>query len=238
MEEETATNEKPKACSKGESSKNFRMNRGVTNDVHLKFTKIESEIIEIPSHAVSHEWDFTLIGYFTGQFPGLKAVHDLCKTWGVKYSLKSHDSGWLMFKLGSEKDMEDVLHGGPYSKWGRTLMLKKMPLGFRFDNFEKSVIPVWVKLKYLPICCWNNDALSLICSKIGRPLQSDRMTLTKDLVSYVRVLIEVDAAQSLVREVSIFVEGVVWSQHVDYKFEHNTTWPVENLARVPRLSFL
>ncbi|KAL8463440.1 hypothetical protein ACS0TY_034188 [Phlomoides rotata] len=163
MEEEAAVNEKPKAWTKGDSSKIFKMNRVVSNDVRLNFTKIDSEVVEIPSHGVSREWDFTLIGYFTGRFPGLKAVHDLCKTWGFKYSLKSHDSGWLIFKLGSEKEMGDVLSGGSYSKWGRTLMLKKMPLGFRFDNFEISMIPVWIKLKFPPLCCWNNDALSLIC---------------------------------------------------------------------------
>ncbi|KAL8463439.1 hypothetical protein ACS0TY_034187 [Phlomoides rotata] len=45
------------------------------------------------------------------------------------------------------------------------------------------------------------------------------MTLSKERVSYVRVLIEVDAALPLVREVNIKVEGVELSQSVEYKFE-------------------
>ncbi|KAL8463441.1 hypothetical protein ACS0TY_034189 [Phlomoides rotata] len=185
MEEEIVEKELPKAWSKGDSSKLFKANRAASTDVRLKFIEPVSNVVEILEYGVSHEWDFTLIGYFTGRFPGLKAVHDLCKTWNVKYSLKSHENGWLMFKLGSEEDVEGVLNGGPYSKWGHMLMLKKIPLGFRFDNFEISQIPVWITLKFLLMCCWNNTALSHICSQIGRPIQTDRMTLTQDRVSYV-----------------------------------------------------
>ncbi|KAL8512636.1 hypothetical protein ACS0TY_018937 [Phlomoides rotata] len=216
---DVAPKEKPKAWTNGDTSKLFKKNRETSKDVRLKFTKIESDVVEIPSEGISHEWDFTLIGYFTGRFPGLKTVHGICKRWGVKYSLSNHDSGWLMFKLGCEEEMERVLNGGPYSVWGRTLMLKKMPLGFRFNDFEILVMPVWAKLNHLPMCCWNNVALSLICSKIGRPIQTDRMTFTKERVSYVRVLIEVDAAAHLVREVSVKVAGEEWIQPVEYEFE-------------------
>ncbi|KAL8556555.1 hypothetical protein ACS0TY_004126 [Phlomoides rotata] len=219
IEVECSAKNKPKAWSKGESSKIFKSNRAPSIDVRLKFMKSDSDVVEIPSHGISRDWDSTLIRYFTGRFPGLKATHDLCKKWGVKYSLSNHDSGWLLFKLSSEVDVESVLNGGPYSIWGRTLMLKKMPFGFRFNNFEISVTPVWIKLKFLPMCCWNTTALSLICSKIGRPIHSDRMTLSMERVSYVRVLVEVDAAEPLVREVKVLVEGVEWTQPVEYEFE-------------------
>ncbi|KAL8492108.1 hypothetical protein ACS0TY_023653 [Phlomoides rotata] len=189
MEEETSANIKSKAWSKGESSNFFKTNRASSIDVHLKFMKSDSDVVEIPAHGISRDWDSTLIGYFTGRFPGLKATHDLCKKWGVKYSLSNHDSGWLLFKLSSEVDAESVFNGGPYSMWGRTLMLKKMPLGFRFNNFEISVLPVWITLKFLSMCCWNTTALSLISSKIGRPIHSGRMTLSMERVSYVRVLV-------------------------------------------------
>ncbi|KAL8492856.1 hypothetical protein ACS0TY_024160 [Phlomoides rotata] len=94
-----------------------------------------------------------------------------------------------------------------------------MPLGFRFNNFEISVMPVWIKLKFLPMCCWNTTTLSLICSKIGRSIHSDRMTLSMERVSYVRVLVEVDAAEPFVREIKVLVEGVEWTQPVEYEFE-------------------
>ncbi|KAL8492860.1 hypothetical protein ACS0TY_024164 [Phlomoides rotata] len=219
IEEEISAKNKPKTWSKGESSKFFKSNRAPSIDVRLKFMKYDSDVVEIPSHGISRYWDSTLIGYFTGRFPGLNATHDLCKKWGVKYSLSNHDNGWLLFKLSSGVDVESVLTGGPYSMWSRTLKLKKMPLGFRFNNFEISVMPVWIKLKFLPMCCWNTTALSLICSKIGRPIHSERMTLSMERVSYVRVLVEVDAAEPLVREIKVLVEGVEWTQLVEHKFE-------------------
>ncbi|KAL8463850.1 hypothetical protein ACS0TY_033701 [Phlomoides rotata] len=97
--------------------------------------------------------------------------------------------------------------------------VEKMPLGFCFDNFEISPIHVWITLKFLPMCCWNNTALSHICSQIGRPIQTDRMTLIQDRVSYIRVLVEVDAAKPLVRAVAIKVGKVEWLPPVDYEFE-------------------
>ncbi|KAL8514770.1 hypothetical protein ACS0TY_013740 [Phlomoides rotata] len=163
--------------------------RAPSIDVRLKFMKSDLNVVEIPSHGISRDWDSTLIG------------------------------GWLLFKLSSEVDVESVLNGGLYSMWGRTLMLKKMPLGFRFNNFEISVMPVWIKLKFLPMCCWNNTTLSLICSKTRRPTHTDRIILTMERVSYVRVLVEVDAAEPLVREVKVIVEGVEWTQLVEYEFE-------------------
>ncbi|KAL8520763.1 hypothetical protein ACS0TY_011350 [Phlomoides rotata] len=93
IEEEILAKKKPKAWSKGESSKNFKSNRAPSIDVRLKFMKSDSDVVKIPSHGISRDWDSTLIGYFTDRFPGIKATHDLCKKWGVKYSLSNHDSG-------------------------------------------------------------------------------------------------------------------------------------------------
>lgn len=208
-----------KAWVRGDSEKLFKTNRQASKEVRLKYTPIYADIVEIPDHGISHEWDFTLIGYFTGRFPGIGAVHSICKSWGVKYTLKSHDSGWLLFKLMSEEDVATVLGGGPYSKWGRMLMLKRMPMGFHFDNFEISLIPVWIKLPHLPLCCWNSTAIGLICSKIGRPLHTDKMTFSKERVSYVRALVEVDASKPLVRDVSFSIGGFVMNQFVEYEFE-------------------
>lgn len=78
---------------------------------------------------------------------------------------------------------------------------------------------MWIKLSFLPLSCWTNTALSHICSKIGRPLHTDHMTFTKERVSYVRVLVKIDAAKSLIREVLIKVGNTEWIQTVDYEFE-------------------
>lgn len=74
-------------------------------------------------------------------------------------------------------------------------------------------------MSFLPLSCWTNVALSHICSKIGRPLHTDIMTFIKDIVSYIRLLVEVDAAKSLVTKVPIKVGNHEWSQVVEYEFE-------------------
>lgn len=68
------------------SQKLIRNNRKPTKKVPLSFVKTNGDIVEVPESGLDSDWDFTLIGYFTGHFPGLG-------TWNVRYSLKNHDSG-------------------------------------------------------------------------------------------------------------------------------------------------
>lgn len=99
----------PKGWSLEHSQKLIRGNRKPTSEVRLSFSKIDGDVVVIPETELDQGWDYTLIGYFTGRFfPGLGVVHSICKSWRVHYSLKSHDSGWLLFKLHQNRQNVDV----------------------------------------------------------------------------------------------------------------------------------
>ncbi|KAL2542217.1 Uncharacterized protein Adt_03195 [Abeliophyllum distichum] len=81
-------------------------------------------------------------------------------------------------------------------------------------------MPLWVVLPGLPVDCWNAEALGMIASKIGRPISMDNLTYTKGRLSYARVLIEVDAAAKLVRNVNVLLAtGKQRDQKVVYEHE-------------------
>ncbi|KAL2475133.1 DUF4283 domain-containing protein [Abeliophyllum distichum] len=151
----------------------FKDNRKPSQCLALEvFDNLPDEIVF--DHSVEDDlemvWGYYLIGYFTGRFPGKKALLKLCDSWNVKYEYHTHASGWLVFKFDDDTSRQKVLNGGPYFVFGRPLLLKVMPDCFEFDDEEICKMPVWVMLQGLPLNYWNPKALGMIASKIGKPL--------------------------------------------------------------------
>ncbi|CAH9140304.1 unnamed protein product [Cuscuta epithymum] len=112
-------------------------------------------------------WGYCLVGCFTGHFPGLKAIHELKVKWGVKCQIRSHDKGWVIFKFQTDVDRMKVLNEGPYTIFGKLLMLKVLSEDFTFDDEEFLKVPIWVKFPHLPMKLWNKDAMSEVASMVG-----------------------------------------------------------------------
>ncbi|KAL9347263.1 hypothetical protein Peur_058630 [Populus x canadensis] len=129
-----------------------------------------------------------------------------------------HDSGWLIFEFPSESAMLDILGGGPYSVFGRPLILQVMPDFFDFIPPDLTRMPTWVRFPNLPIRCWTPLCLSKLASVIGRPLHCDEPTSTKSKLSYARVLIEVDLLGTMPNLVSVQLpNGLTLGQQVIYE---------------------
>lgn len=200
----------------------FQSNREVNDNLTLSVWVNDDSSIKLEvedADTVAKAWGFGLIGYVAGKFPGKGAIHSCCKSWGVKFQLHFHASGWLLFKFSSEMDRDEVLRKGPYYIYGRPLLLKVMPDMFKFNDSEISKVPVWVQFPSLPLEFWNVRALSKITSKLGTPKQADKLTISRDRVSYARVLVEIDVTQPLKEELCIIdPNGQQFSQEVRYEY--------------------
>ena len=200
----------------------FRDNRNLSKGLMLEELEVEGDRVLLEKDdvdVVEEAWGFCLVGLFAGKFPGMVAVSKLRESWKVKCSFWRHRSGWLVFKFQSDEDRLKVLNGGPYFAYGSNLMLKIMPSCFRFEGEAVTSVPIWIQLPGLPLDCWNGRALSKIVSKVGKPISSDKMTLTKERISFARVLVEVDVSSDIVSEVEIQLPtGVVYHQSVIPEF--------------------
>ncbi|KAH1265639.1 hypothetical protein GmHk_01G001310 [Glycine max] len=200
----------------------FKDNRSPSKGFGMKFSPPPSDdevlLEETDLQPLEEALGHSLIGYVAGRFPGKKALLDCCKKWGVKFSYSAHQSGWLVFKFESEDDLNQVLSAGPYFIFQRPLLLKVMPAFFDFGNEELSKIPVWVKLRNLPLELWNPQALGKILSKIGSPIRSDHLTASKGSISFARALVEVDASLELIDEVRFRLPtGKTFVQKIEYE---------------------
>ena len=199
----------------------FKDNRNLGKGIKLNMVDSVDDILHLKDEDVDDVeeiWGFCLVGLFSGRFPGMEAIRTIRSGWKVDCNYWIHRSGWIVFKFKSEEDRLSVLNGGPYFIYGRSLMLKNMPRCFRFGGEEFATVPVWVKLPDLPIDCWNARALSKIASRIGKPITTDKMTLTKERLSFARVMVEVDASKELVSSVEIKLpNGEIYNQFVEFE---------------------
>ncbi|KAL0406578.1 UNVERIFIED_CONTAM: hypothetical protein Slati_3971700 [Sesamum latifolium] len=53
-------------------------------------------------------------------------------------------------------------------------------------------VPIWVKLRHIPIELWTTDGLSTIASSIGRPLYPNAITKAGTRLDFARVCVMVD----------------------------------------------
>lgn len=71
--------------------------------------------------------------------------------------------------------------------------MKAIPKSFSFSAEEMTIVPVWVKIHNWPMEHWNSKTLSKFATRLGSPDSTDGFTKEKLGISYVRILIHMDA---------------------------------------------
>ncbi|CAH9076348.1 unnamed protein product [Cuscuta epithymum] len=176
----------------------FKDNRAPSKGLKLRYIEPEGDFVDLSDGTLCDLisiWGYCLVGCFTGDFPGMRAIHNLMESWGVRCKLLPHKKGWVIFQFKSEEDRTKVLMGGPYMVLGRSLMLKNLQQGFSFEDEEFLKVPIWLKLPHLPMDCWSEDSVSKISSRLGMPIFTDGVTSEKTMLNYARVLVEVDVSK-------------------------------------------
>lgn len=183
----------------------FRDNRKATMATPLHQFERTGERLKLDFDdidTVEHSLGFCLVGCFMGRNPGGAGVVWIADRWRAPYKFYMHKSGWTVFKFENAADRDRILAGGPYFAFGIPLFLKLMPSSFLFDE-DGRFIPAWIQIHGLPPDCWTPRVLSLIGSEVGRPLYTDKLTRTRERLTYARLLVEVDMEGSKVDTVPI-----------------------------------
>ena len=150
------------------------------------------------------DWKLCAISYDSGKFPGYRALNRIIENvWKCEATLSMHESGWLIYKFQSEEYKCSVLDRGPYLIYGRPLILRFMSEYFDFSSFEMTQVPVWIKFPSLPLKCWTPRCLSKLASVLGKPIQCDKLTATKERISYAWVFIEVGLLADLRSSINV-----------------------------------
>ncbi|KAL0310276.1 UNVERIFIED_CONTAM: hypothetical protein Scaly_2943900 [Sesamum calycinum] len=150
------------------------------------------EVIVRPSidiiRAGSQRWNTTAVGYFLGKKPYFHHLNEFVRSiWPAVRDVKATSNGFFFFQFETVAAMEEVIEGGPWLYLGQPIVLQKWEPGMVLRKLKHTEVPVWIKLRHLPVELWTTEGLSTVASGIGRPLYPDAITRSCTRLDFARV---------------------------------------------------
>ncbi|KAL0283266.1 UNVERIFIED_CONTAM: hypothetical protein Sradi_7234700 [Sesamum radiatum] len=85
-------------------------------------------------------------------------------------------------------------------------------------------IPIWIRLKHLPMEYWTEDGLSVVASGIGTPLYVDKITKECSRLDYARVCVLLDYNSTLPKHVIVISPFMQNGKEVPTRVEVEYEW--------------
>ncbi|KAG5235255.1 DUF4283 domain-containing protein [Salix suchowensis] len=152
------------------------------------------------------QWKKCLIGFFIGYKMPYHAVSSIAKKAWKPYRMEQVTTmadGFYVFRFRTEEDIGEVLERGPWMFGGKHIVLQKWSPKFQFDKSRIASIPVWIRLRGLPLPLWTKQGLSLAASMVGKPLSCDEPTISCSRLDYARLYIELNASLPFIHQFEI-----------------------------------
>ncbi|KAL0455474.1 UNVERIFIED_CONTAM: hypothetical protein Slati_0886600 [Sesamum latifolium] len=112
------------------------------------------------------------------------------------------------------------------STWPAVMEVTATLHGFYFFKFKTVAameeVPVWVRLKQLPVEFWTDEGLSTVASGIGRPLYQDAITRACTRLDFARVCVMLDISSTLPKHIVVLIpkeDGGEAPCRVDVEYE-------------------
>ncbi|KAL2248019.1 UNVERIFIED_CONTAM: hypothetical protein Sindi_2654200 [Sesamum indicum] len=132
------------------------------------------------------------------------------------------NNGFFFFQFKSVVAMEDVIEGGPWLYQGQPIILQKWKPGMVLRKLQHTEVPVWIKIRHLPVELWTEEGLSTVASGVGKPLYPDAITRACTRLDFARVCVMLDVTSNLPKHIIIMTpdeEGGESPCKVDVEYE-------------------
>ncbi|KAL2246085.1 UNVERIFIED_CONTAM: hypothetical protein Sindi_2876700 [Sesamum indicum] len=147
----------------------------------------------------SKRWRTTAVGYFLGKRPYFHHVKEFAMSvWSDLVEVTATNNGFFFFQFKTIIAMEDIIKGGPWLFQGQPIVLQKWEPGMVLRKLKHTQVPVWIKLRHLPVELWTEEGLSTVASGVGKPLYPDAITRACTRLDFARYVISVKSVELLV----------------------------------------
>ncbi|KAK4383827.1 hypothetical protein Sango_3115800 [Sesamum angolense] len=154
----------------------------------------------------SNRWNSIAVGYFLGKRPHFHHLNDFVRSiWPAVQDVKATTNGFFFFQFKTVAAMEEVLEGGPWLFKGQPIVLQRWEPGMVLRKHKRTQVPVWIRLRHLPVEFWTDDGLSTVASGVGRPLYQDTITRTSMRLDFARVCVMLDISSTLRKHLIIMM---------------------------------
>ncbi|GAV76256.1 DUF4283 domain-containing protein/zf-CCHC_4 domain-containing protein [Cephalotus follicularis] len=166
------------------------------------------------------EWEHSIVAFLVGKkLPNRDVLQILQRKWGQvgRFSIHVAGNGVFLARFENRQARDWVLDNGPWDVWGYHLAIRPWSRDMSLSLGECKSMPLWVKLKGVPIQFWNKVGLSYIASVLGKPLHMDVTTMNRHALMFARVCIDMSATSSFPESVILELEdGSTTSIEVEY----------------------
>ncbi|KAL2251939.1 UNVERIFIED_CONTAM: hypothetical protein Sindi_2316200 [Sesamum indicum] len=171
----------------------------------------------------SKRWKSTAVGYFLGKRPYYHHLKEFAHSvWPALREVIATTNGFFFFQFKTVFDMEEIIEGGPWLFQGQPIVLQKWEPGMAMRKLKHTQVPVWIKLRHLPMEFWTTEGLSTFASGVGKPLYPDAITRACTRLDFARVCVMIDATQKLHKHIIVMApdeEGGETPCKVDVEYE-------------------
>lgn len=116
------------------------------------------------------------------------------------------DKGHFIFRFSSKEDKDLALSKSPQIL--QNMKLDLLPWSSSQGPFEwPNLHPVWIRIYGIPYHCWSPNILSLLASSIGYLLRLDDITASQKLLTFARILVNIDLSRPKHSAIKVDLEG-------------------------------
>lgn len=155
---------------------------------------------------IRSNWKGCLIIKLLGRSIGFKALMDkIHKLWNLEGRITPMDVGlgFYIIRFESKTDYHKVYTGGPWIIQDHYLTVQKWYSDFRADKAQAIKTAVWIRFSLLPAEYYDEETLTMIAAKLGKPMKVDNKTIKSVRGSYARICIEMDLSQPLEPSIAV-----------------------------------
>ncbi|KAL0434982.1 UNVERIFIED_CONTAM: hypothetical protein Sradi_0206100 [Sesamum radiatum] len=107
---------------------------------------------------------------------------------------------------------------------GRNPYFPQLNAFVRYIWADVMEVPIWIKLKHLPVELWTEDGLSTVASGVGKPLYKDVIMCSCARLDYARVCVMLDYDAKLPKHVVVMLPATDEGQTIPCKVDVEYEW--------------
>ncbi|KAA3483856.1 Zinc finger, CCHC-type [Gossypium australe] len=163
--------------------------------IHPEDDPSQAEILMDPKlyEELCRPWRETLIVRLLDKKVGYQMLtRRLLTLWKPKGTISFIDVGneFYVVKFAQREDYSTVVTGGPWIVHDSYLMVRPWRAGFRPEEDTINTTLVWIRILGLPLEMFDEDALKVIGSAVGRPVKIDNHSAQTSRGKFARVCVE------------------------------------------------
>ncbi|KAL0294266.1 UNVERIFIED_CONTAM: hypothetical protein Sradi_6895500 [Sesamum radiatum] len=120
--------------------------------------------------------------------------------------------------------MEEVIEEGPWLFQGQPVVLQPWEQGMSLRRQKHLQVPVWVRIRHLPMEFWTDDGLSAVASGIGVPLYTDKITKNCLRLDFARVCVMLNFHSKLPKHLIVLSPSLSEGRETPIKVDIEYEW--------------